>query len=287
MKRLISRLLPKSLRPDNAVIPVVRLHGTIMAGGTPMRQNLSLANVAGLLEKAFSIPAPAVAISVNSPGGSPVQSRLIYKRIRDLAEEKQRPVLVYVEDVAASGGYMIACAGDEIIIDPSSIVGSIGVVSAGFGFQELIRKIGVERRVHTSGRNKAILDSFQPEKEEDIAYLKELQEQIHAVFIELVKSRRATKLADNDDLFTGLFWVGAKALELGLADGIGDMRSDLRRRYGPKTQVRLISPARGFLSRKIPLFAAEAPSVDIASSLASGMINAAEEKAAWQRFDLR
>ena len=287
MKRLISRLLPKSLRPDNAVIPVVRLHGTIMAGGTPMRQNLSLASVAGLLDKAFSIPAPAVAISVNSPGGSPVQSRLIYKRIRDLAEEKQRPVLVYVEDVAASGGYMIACAGDEIIIDPSSIVGSIGVVSAGFGFQELIRKIGVERRVHTSGRNKAILDSFQPEKEEDIAYLKELQEQIHAVFIELVKSRRGTKLADNDDLFTGLFWVGAKALELGLADGIGDMRSDLRRRYGPKTQLRLISPARGLLSRKIPLFAAEAPSADIASSFASGVINAAEEKAAWQRFDLR
>src|SRR5690606_13758933 len=155
LKRLISRLLPKSLRPDNAVIPVVRLHGTIMAGGTTMRQNLSLASLAGLLDKAFSIPAPAVAISVNSPGGSPVQSRLIYKRIRDLAEEKQRPVLVYVEDVAASGGYMIACAGDEIIIDPSSIVGSIGVVSAGFGFQELIRKIGVERRVHTSGRNKA------------------------------------------------------------------------------------------------------------------------------------
>src|SRR5690606_27753534 len=171
---------------------------------------------------AFSIPAPAVAISINSPGGSPVQSRLIYKRIRDLAEEKQRKVLVYVEDVAASGGYMIACAGDEIIIDPSSIVGSIGVVSAGFGFQEMIRKIGVERRVHPSGRNKAILDPFQPEKEDDIAHLKELQQHIHTVFIDLVKSRRGARLADNDDLFTGLFWVGEKARELGLADSLGD-----------------------------------------------------------------
>jgi len=286
LKRFISRLLPKSLRSDNPVIPVVRLHGTIMSGGTPMRQNLSLASVAGILEKAFSIPAPAVAISVNSPGGSPVQSRLIYKRIRDLAEEKQRKVLVYVEDVAASGGYMIACAGDEIVIDPSSIVGSIGVVSAGFGFQEMIRKIGVERRVHTSGRNKAILDSFQPEKEEEIAYLKDLQEQIHAVFIDLVKGRRGTRLADNDDLFTGLFWVGEKARELGLADSIGDMRSDLKARYGARTQLKLISPARGFFGRRIPFFSAESPSTDVASAIASGLLNAAEEKAAWQRFNL-
>lgn len=286
MKRFISCLLPKSLRFNSPVIPVVRLHGTIMSGGTLMRQNLALANVAGVLEKAFSIPAPAVAISVNSPGGSPVQSRLIYKRIRDLAEEKQRKVLVYVEDVAASGGYMIACAGDEIIADPSSIVGSIGVVSSGFGFQEMIRKIGVERRVHTSGRNKAILDSFQPEKKEDIAYLKELQEQIHAVFIELVKERRGSRLADNDDLFTGLFWVGAKARELGLVDAIGDIRSDLKARYGAGTQLKLISPARGLFGRKIPFFGVENPSADIASSVLSGLLEAAEEKAAWQRFNL-
>ncbi|WP_188721682.1 S49 family peptidase [Nitratireductor aestuarii] len=287
MKQFFSRLLPKSLRPGEVSIPVVRLHGTIMASGTPMRQNLSLAGVAGVLEKAFSIPAPAVAISINSPGGSPVQSRLIYKRIRDLAEEKQRRVLVYVEDVAASGGYMIACAGDEIIIDPSSIVGSIGVVSAGFGFQEMIRKIGVERRVHTSGRNKAILDPFQPEKEDDIAHLKELQQHIHTVFIDLVKSRRGAKLADNDDLFTGLFWVGEKARELGLADSLGDMRSDIKRRYGAKAQLRLIAPARGLLSRKIPFFSVEQFSTtDVASAFAAGLLEAAEEKAAWQRFTL-
>ncbi|MFD2259123.1 S49 family peptidase [Chelativorans composti] len=287
MKYQLSRLFPNLINPGFDVIPVVRLHGTVMASTTPMRPALSLATVAGILEKAFALPAPAVAISVNSPGGSPVQSRLIYKRIRDLAEEKQRKVLVYVEDVAASGGYMIACAGDEIIVDPSSIVGSIGVISAGFGFHEIIRKIGVERRVYTAGRNKAILDAFQPEKEEDIAHLKELQQQIHQVFIDLVKSRRGTKLADSEDLFSGLFWVGQKACDLGLADGVGDMRSDLKRRFGPKTQLRLISPVRGFLTRKIPLFGAKLPSApDIAAELASGLLDAAEEKAAWQRFGL-
>lgn len=286
LKQFFSRLLPKRFRSDAVTIPVVRLHGTIMAGGSPMRQNLSLAAVAGILEKAFAIPAPAVAISLNSPGGSPVQSRLIYKRIRDLAEEKQRKVLIFVEDVAASGGYMIACAGDEIIADPSSIVGSIGVVSAGFGFQELIGKIGVERRVHTSGNNKAILDSFQPEKPEDVIYLKELQQQIHTVFIDLVKSRRSTKLADNDNLFTGLFWVGGKALELGLIDSIGDMRSELKRRYGAKTQLKLVSPTRGFFSRRIPFMGMETQATDIATAAASGLLSAAEERAAWQRFNL-
>ena len=165
MRRLFSRLLPASMRSGATTIPVIRLHGSIMAGGSQFRPSLSLATTAGVIEKAFSFKeAPAVAISINSPGGSPVQSRLIYKRIRDLAEEKNKRVLVFVEDVAASGGYMIALAGDEIIADPSSIVGSIGVVSAGFGFQELIQKIGVERRVHTAGQNKAILDPFQPEK---------------------------------------------------------------------------------------------------------------------------
>src|SRR5690606_22101022 len=198
-------------------IPVIRLHGAIMSGGSQFRQNLSLATTAGLIDKAFSFrEAPAVAIAINSPGGSPVQSRLIYKRIRDLAEEKKRRVHVFVEDVAASGGYMIALAGDEIIADPSSIVGSIGVVSAGFGFQELIKKIGVERRVHTSGRNKAILDPFQPEKEEDIERLKALQEEVHQTFIALVKERRGAKLAEDDDLFTGLFWTGERGHALGL-----------------------------------------------------------------------
>ena len=159
VRQALSRLLPKSMRSDAVTIPVIRLHGGIFAGGSSLRPSLSLASTAGLIEKAFAFrDAPAVAISVNSPGGSPVQARLIYKRIRDLAAEKNKKVIVFVEDVAASGGYMIAVAGDEIVADPSSIVGSIGVVSASFGFQELIKKIGVERRVHTAGQNKAVLD---------------------------------------------------------------------------------------------------------------------------------
>src|SRR5690606_16706874 len=164
------------MRSSVVTIPVIRLHGTIMSGGGQFRPSLSLASTAGLIEKAFAFDdAPAIAISINSPGGSPVQSRLIYKRIRDLAVEKNKRVLVFVEDVAASGGYMIAVAGDEIIADPSSIVGSIGVVSASFGFTELIKKLGVERRVHTAGQNKAVLDPFKPERKEDVERLKALQ----------------------------------------------------------------------------------------------------------------
>ncbi|HUN13384.1 MAG TPA: S49 family peptidase, partial [Rhabdaerophilum sp.] len=198
MRRLFNRLLPRSWRSDAITIPVVRLHGTIMSGGGQFRPNLSLASTAGVLEKAFAdASAPAVAISINSPGGSPVQSRLIYRRIRDLAAEKNKEVLVFVEDVAASGGYMIAVAGDEIIADPSSIVGSIGVVSASFGFTELMKKIGVERRVHTAGRNKAVLDPFKPEKEEDVERLKSLQLEIHDTFIDLVKERRGARLKDD------------------------------------------------------------------------------------------
>lgn len=190
------------MRSSVVTIPVIRLHGTIMASGGLGRQNLSLAATAGLIEKAFAFDAPAVAISINSPGGSPVQSRLIFKRIRDLAAEKNKRVFMFVEDVAASGGYMIAVAGDEIIADPSSIVGSIGVISGTFGFTDLIKKIGVERRVHTAGRNKSSMDPFQPEKPEDVERLKTIMLDMHETFIDLVKSRRAAKLKDDPDLFT-------------------------------------------------------------------------------------
>ena len=198
------------MRSDAVTIPVIRLHGTIMGGGGQFRPKpVARLHRRRCIEKAFAFPdAPAVAISINSPGGSPVQSRLIYKRIRDLAAEKNKKVLVFVEDVAASGGYMIAVAGDEIIADPSSIVGSIGVVSASFGFPELMKKIGVERRVHTAGQNKAVLDPFKPEKKEDVERLKALQLEVHDTFIDLVKERRGAKLIDDPDLFTGLFWTG-------------------------------------------------------------------------------
>src|SRR5215470_15516757 len=242
LRRFLQRILPRSLRSSTVTIPVVRLNGAIMSGGGQLRQSLSLASTAGLLEKLFAYnDAPAVAISINSPGGSAVQSRLIYRRIRDLAAEKNKTVLIFVEDVAASGGYMIAVAGDEIIADPSSIVGSIGVVTATFGLDQAITRLGIERRVHTAGRNKVTLDPFLPEKEEDVERLKALQLEVHETFIDIVKERRAGKLKDDPDLFTGLFWTARRGLELGLVDRLGDMRAVLKERFGPKTNLRLIT----------------------------------------------
>ena len=287
MKRFLSRLLPKSMRSEGVVIPVVRLQGTIMSGGGQFQQRLSLASTAGLIEKAFSVKnAPAVAFSINSPGGSPVQSRLIYKRIRDLAAEKNRHVIVFVEDVAASGGYMIALAGDEIVADPSSIVGSIGVISASFGFTELLQKIGVERRVYTAGQNKSVLDPFQPEKAEDVERLKALQLDIHATFIDMVRERRGSKLADDPDLFTGMFWTGTRGLALGLVDGLGDMRSFLKARYGAKTQLKLIAPSRGLFGRGMGMFGIQHGGERIAAAAAEGFASVAEERAMWSRFGL-
>ncbi len=289
VREFFARLLPKSMRSDAVTIPVVRLNGTIQSGGTQFRQNLSLATAAGVLQKAFGIKdAPAVAISINSPGGSPVQSRLIYRRIRDLATEKNKTVIVFVEDVAASGGYMIALAGDEIVADPSSIVGSIGVVSASFGFTELMKKVGVERRVYTAGKNKAVLDPFRPENKEDVERLKQLQLEVHDTFIDMVKERRGSKLKDDPDLFTGLFWTGRRGLELGLVDGLGDMRSWLKERFGAKTKMRLISPPRGLFGRRLGFFGIGGgqQASEIAAAAASGLIDAAEERALWSRFGL-
>lgn len=288
VKKFFRRLLPKSMRSGDVTIPVLRLQGAIMAGGSQFRPSLSLASTAGLIEKAFAIPGPAVAISINSPGGSPVQARLIYKRIRDLAAEKNKKVLVFVEDLAASGGYMIAIAGDEIIADPSSIVGSIGVISSSFGFTELIKKIGVERRVYTAGENKATLDPFKPEKAEDIERLKKLQLEVHETFIDMVKERRGKKLIDDPELFTGLFWSGKKGLELGLVDSLGDMRTVLKDRYGPKAELKLITPPRGLFGRRLGMFGSSTPTLgpDVASAFAAGMVDAAEERALWGRFGL-
>ncbi len=284
MRRLLN-LLPKSLRSDTVVIPVVRLQGTIMSGGGQLRPSLSLASTAGVLEKAFSVAAsPAVAISINSPGGSPVQSRLIFKRIRDLAAEKNKTVLMFVEDVAASGGYMIAVAGDEIIADPSSIVGSIGVVSASFGFTDLMKKIGVERRVYTAGKNKAVLDPFKPEKKEDIDRLKKLQLEVHDTFTELVRERRGAKLKDDPDMFTGLFWTGKRAVELGLVDALGDMREVLKARYGAKTRLKLITQSRGLFGRGLGMFGIGGSTV--AEAAVEGFMDAAERRALWARFGL-
>jgi signal peptide peptidase SppA len=286
----VKEYLPARLRRDVPVVPVVRLSGAIGAV-TPLRPGLTLAGIAKTLERAFTTRgAKAVALLINSPGGSPVQSRQIYLRIRQLATEKKLPVLVFVEDVAASGGYMIACAGDEIFCDPSSILGSIGVVGGSFGFQELIRKIGVERRLYTAGERKATLDPFLPENPDDVARLKAIQREIHAIFISLVKDSRGARLKGADDeLFTGEYWAGEKSISLGLADGIGDLRSTLRARYGEKVLTPVIAPASGMLSgllgRRAP-GAGSLGALDGIRALPDDLISALETRAIWAKFGL-
>ena len=262
----------RPFRRSGPVIPVVRLHGVIAADQRPGRINMQMA--APLLHRAFEMPGDTVAIIVNSPGGSAVQSRLISKRIRDLAKENDKHVIVFVEDAAASGGYFIATAGDEIIADPSSIVGSIGVIFAGFGFPAALEKLGVERRVHTAGKNKSTLDPFLPEKPEDVDRIKQMELDIHQVFIDWVKSRRAGKLkATDNELFTGEFWSGVRGLELGLVDTLGDLHETLVTRFGKDVETRVIEPRRGLF--RLPSFGLAA---DIAASI--------EDRAYWTRLGL-
>jgi serine protease SohB len=268
------------------VVAVIRLHGVIGRLG-PLRSGLTLAGLATVIERAFKMKhLKAVAISVNSPGGSPVQSSLIFKRLRALAEEKDVPILAFTEDAAASGGYWLACAGDEIYADENSIVGSIGVISGGFGFPELMKRIGVERRLHTAGENKSLLDPFQPEKPEDVKRLEALQSDIHASFMDLVRSRRGKRLkGDEKDVFSGAFWTGKRALELGLVDGIGDLRTVLRDRFGDKVRLRLVQAKRGFLSRRLG-FRAGGEGLPGPSGWAAELIAAVEERFLWNRLGL-
>jgi signal peptide peptidase SppA len=240
-RTFLSRLVPPPWRAKPPVVPVIRLSGTI-GSVTPLRTGLALSMLNEVLERAFQRKGiVAVALVVNSPGGSAVQASLIAARIRELAAKHEVRVFTFIEDIAASGGYWLACAGDEIYADASSIVGSIGVVSAGFGFVEAIRKLGIERRVHTAGANKAILDPFRPERPEDVERLKSLQLDVHEEFKTLVRNRRAGRLDEgNADLFTGAFWSGRRAIELGLIDGLGNMHQILRERYGAELVLKLM-----------------------------------------------
>ncbi len=269
-------------------VPVVRLQGMIAASSGP-RRGLSMAMIAPLLDKAFAVKnAPAVAIVINSPGGSPVQSSLIFDRIRHLSTTHNTPVLAFVEDVAASGGYWLACAGDEIYVNPASVIGSIGVVSAGFGFEGAIEKLGITRRVYTAGKRKVMLDPFQPEHEDDIAHLKTLQQDIHDQFIALVKSCRGTKLTAEDDvLFSGAFWTGNKAMALGLVDKIGELRTTLKSKFGDKVEIKLIEPKKSLFGMGSGASGvADKFSGALAEASIDHLIDVAEEKTARGRFGL-
>ena len=258
-------------------IPTLRLTGVIGQAGIA-RSGLTITGIEKLVDKLFSDKkAPAVALIINSPGGSPTQSSLIAEKIINLAKEKNKKVYAFVEDVAASGGYWLACAADEIYVDLNSIVGSIGVISPGFGFVDLIKKIGVERRVYTSGKSKSFLDPFKEEKKEDIDRLKSIQEQIHENFIEYVKSRRGSKLLTSaeDEIFSGLFWVGKKGVDLGLADGIGSINQIIREKYGNKAKIKIIDQKKSFLQKRL------------SSSINNNDIfNRLEEMIMWSRYGL-
>jgi len=287
-------LVPRRWRSDVPIVPVVRLSGVI-GFSTPLRPGLTLAAIARTLDRAFNVRhARAVALLINSPGGSAVQSHLIYQRIRALAAEKNLRVFASVEDVAASGGYMLACAGDEIVGDPSSIVGSIGVIGASFGFTDAMRKLGIERRVYTAGDHKSMLDPFLPAKEDDVARLKAIQQEIHDMFIALVRRSRGDRLTGPDGtLFSGEYWTARKAMEYGLVDRLIDLRSFLRERYGDKVVMPLITTERS-------LFGWRRPGVDqalagvgaLAMSESSGigfaeeLISAIESRSIWSRYGL-
>ena len=278
-RSLLNRLVPPPWRAKTPVVPVIRLSGTI-GSITPLRTGLSLSSLNDTLERAFQRKGiAAVALAVNSPGGSAVQASLIATRIRELAAKHELRVFSFVEDIAASGGYWLACAGDEIYADASSIVGSIGVVSAGFGFVDAIQKLGIERRVHTAGENKAILDPFRPERAEDVARLKSLQLDVHEEFKTLVRTRRAGRLDEtNPDLFTGAFWSGRRGLELGLIDGLGTMHQILRERFGADVVLKVVERTQALWWRRLYPFGG--------GSAHEALIEAVETRILMSRFGL-
>jgi serine protease SohB len=259
-------------------VPVLRFDGVIGTGGGLGKGRINAENLESNIKKAFSTSKPsAVAIIINSPGGSPVQSSLIYQRVRYFAEKKDVPILVFIEDVAASGGYWLSCVGDEIFADKASIVGSIGVISASFGFSEAISKVGVERRVYTTGKSKGSLDPFKPERPEDVRMLKNIMNDTQEAFVDLVNLRRGSKLCDDDSIFTGAFWSGEKALKLGLIDGIGEIRTVLRQRFGNKVKLKFINKKKSFISGLVQGFS---------SPIINNIINEIENNAHWKRFGL-
>jgi signal peptide peptidase SppA len=283
-------LLPVGRFRDPApVVAVLRLAGIIGRVG-PVRRGLALSALAAGIERAFKLRRlKAVALAVNSPGGSPVQAALIAGRIRQLADEKAVPVFAFAEDVAASGGYWLALAADEIYADANSIVGSIGVVSAGFGFNELLKRLGVERRLHAAGEKKAMLDPFLREKPEDVERLQAIQRDVHESFREMVRRRRGDRLkAPEETLFSGEFWSGRRALDLGLVDGIGDLRTVMRRRFGERVRLRPVERREPWWRSRLaaPVSAGGGWGARAPSEWALELMAAVEERLLWSRFGL-
>ena len=275
---LLSKLM--FWRTDAPRVSVLRLSGVIASGGSPLRKNLNYDSLEPVIKKAFQDKKQsAVILCINSPGGSPVQSALIGKRIRQLADKNKIPIIAFCEDVAASGGYWLASCADEIYADESSIIGSIGVISAGFGFTEAISKLGIERRVYTSGESKSVLDPFKKESPKDVARLRGLQNDIHEHFIEHVKSRRGKKLNEEEPLFTGLFWTGKKAEKLGLIDGIGAMQDVLTEKFGDDVKIKQITQKKG-------LFSLAGSSSRLGAAISYELIEHLEHRHLWARFGL-
>ncbi|MDH3658446.1 MAG: S49 family peptidase [Alphaproteobacteria bacterium] len=270
------------------VVPVLRFAGVIGAGGGGFRgEGLSLQSLSSSIERAFKMRgAKAVALAINSPGGSPVQSALITERIRTLASEHELPVIAFVEDVGASGGYWLALAADEIFADPNSIIGSIGVISAGFGFVETMEKLGVERRVYTAGAFKSLLDPFRPEDPDGVARLKVILEEAHKNFKEMVRTRRGERLQGEDaDLFEGQVWTGKQALESGLIDGLGHMHGVLKERFGEDLKLPLVTRPRPWWMRRLGRSAAGG-GIFSPKDWIDGALDSLEARALWARFGL-
>lgn len=286
LRDLPSRLWERLQNPP-PVVGVLRFTGVIGQVG-PLRSGLSLARVASALDRAFSLPRlKAVALAINSPGGSPVQSALIARRIRQLAVEKEVPVVAFAEDVAASGGYWLACAADEIYADANSIIGSIGVIASSFGFADMIGRLGIERRIYTAGERKSMLDPFRPESPGDVERLKALQEEIHANFQAWVRERRGGRLkGSGDELFSGEFWTGTRALELGLVDGLDDLRAAMRRRFGDEVRLRVVGGEAAWWRRRLPLRGGGEGLSILPATWADDLLGAIEARAFWNRYGL-
>jgi signal peptide peptidase SppA len=277
IKKIIKNIF--SYFKDKRTVSHIRLCGVIGNVGK-FKQGIDFSSQQEIIKKAFSVEKiEAVAISINSPGGSPVQSHLIYSYVRKMAKEKNVKVLIFAEDVAASGGYLIACAGDEIYANSSSIIGSIGVIYSSFGLQELIKKAGIQRRIYTAGKNKSTLDPFVDEKKEDIERLKKIQLDLHADFIKVVEESRSSKLKkeENADLFTGEFWSGSKSKELGLIDDLGNADEILKEKFGEDVVIKKFEKPKGWLNKKIS---------GSSENQIETLVQLLEERSIWQKYGL-